>query len=135
MNMIMQRLKIGIATASFLLLLLHHSATAQTQGADTLTSQISSGPAVTYTIQQCIDSALNNNLNVKTADFTARTAEVSRLQQIGNMLPTLNALGQFYNAGGKSVNSYTNQYVNLNYNQGYGQITGSVTIFNGFSLQ
>jgi len=76
MNMIMQRLKIGIATASFLLLLLHHSATAQTQGADTLTSQISSGPAVTYTIQQCIDSALNNNLNVKTADFTARTAEV-----------------------------------------------------------
>jgi outer membrane protein len=134
MNMIMQRRKIWTATASALLLVLQYSATAQTQSADSLISEISSGPAVTYTIQQCIDSALRNNSSVKALDFTARSAEVARLQQIGNMIPTLSGLGQYYNSGGRSLNTYTYQYLNESYTQGYGQITGSVILFNGFSL-
>jgi outer membrane protein len=135
MNMIMQRPKIGIATASFLLLLLQHSATAQTQGADSLISEISSGPAVTYTIQQCIDSALSNNANVKGAEFTARTAKNALLGQIGTALPYLSGYAQFLNNGGRSVNTVTYTYITENYNQGYGQIYGNWTIFNGFSIQ
>jgi outer membrane protein len=134
MNMIMQRPKIRIATASFLLLFLHHSATAQTQGADSLISEISSGPAVTYTIQQCIDSALMNNAAVKASEFIARGAQVARLQQLGNMLPTLTGSAQYGNSGGKTVNQVTYQYVTENYNQGFGQFTGSWALFNGFSL-
>ncbi|HET6255599.1 MAG TPA: TolC family protein [Puia sp.] len=130
----MQRLRILSATASALLLFLHHSATAQNQTADSLISEISSGPSVTYTVQQCIDSALRNNATVKLADFTARSAQVARLQQIGNMIPTLSGLAQYYNSGGKSINTFTNQYVTQNYNQGYGQVTGSVILFNGLSL-
>jgi outer membrane protein len=116
------------------MLFLYHSATAQTQNADSLISEVSSGPAVTYTIQQCIDSALRNNSSVKGAEFIARTAQVARLQQIGNMLPTLSGFADYYNSGGKSINTFTNQYVTQNYNQGYGQITGQWTLFNGFSL-
>jgi outer membrane protein len=134
MNMIMKRPKIGIATASFLLLLLQHSATAQTQGADSLISEISSGPAITYTIQQCIDSALRNNLTVKSAEFVARSANVALLQQIGIALPTFSGAAEYQNSGGKSVNPVTYSYVTENFNQGYGQITGSVPIFNGFSI-
>ena len=132
--MTMQRPLIGIATASFLLLLLQHSATAQTQGADSLTSQISSGPAVTYTIQQCIDSAIRNNANVKATEFIARTAQANLLGQIGTALPTLNGYGQFINNGGRSVNTVTYTYVTENYNQGYGQVYGNWTLFNGFSI-
>jgi outer membrane protein len=134
MNMIMQRPKIGIVTALALLLFLQHSATAQTQGADSLISEISSGPAVTYTIQQCIDSALKNSLNVKTSEFTARSAQVAYLGQIGTMLPTIIGSAQFQNSGGKSVNQATYQYVTENFNQGYGQVQGSVPLFNGFSI-
>lgn len=130
----MQRLKIRIATASFLLLFLHHSATAQTQGANSLISEISSGPAVTYTIQQCIDSSLKNNLTVKTAEFAARSAKVSLLQQIGIALPTFSGAAEYQNSGGKSVNPVTYSYITENFNQGYGQVTGSVPIFNGFSI-
>lgn len=121
-------------TASALALLLNLSATAQNQTADTLTSQVSSGPAVTYSIQQCIDSALQNNANVKSYEFIARSAQVARLQQIGNMLPSLSASGQYYSSGGKSINTFTNQYVNQSYTQGYGQATGNLILFNGFSL-
>jgi outer membrane protein len=129
--MIMQRRTLSIA--AFFFLLLHQSATAQ--NADSLTSQISSGPAVTYSIQQCIDSALKNNLTVKSSEFTARLAEVTRLQQIGNALPTLSASAQYYNTGGKSVNQSTYTYVTENYNQAYGSLNGSVILFNGFSIQ
>jgi len=134
MNMTMQRPKIGLATVSFLLLLLQHSATAQTQGADSLISEISSGPAVTYTIQQCIDSALKNNPNVKTFEFTERTAKANYIAQIGTMLPTLYGTANYLNNGGKSINNFTNQYVTENYNQGQGQLYGGLPLWNGFSI-
>jgi outer membrane protein len=133
MNMIMQRRHLTIAALFFLLL--HYSATAQTQGADSLISEISSGPAVTYTIQQCIDSALSNNANVKGAEFTARLAKNALLGQYGTALPYLTGYGQFLNNGGRSVNTVTYTYITENYNQGYGQIYGNWTIFNGFSIQ
>src|ERR1700744_4259321 len=134
MNKNLQRLKIGTATAFFFLLFLPHSVTAQTQNADSLISQLSSGPTVVYTIQQCIDSALKNNANIRLADFTAQTAKNGRLQQIGNMLPTFSGYASMYNSGGKSINTFTNQYTNQNYNQANGYLQGSWTIFNGFSL-
>ena len=128
----MQRRKLLLAAAAFPLLL-HHSATAQ--NIDSLTSQNSSGPAVVYSIQQCIDSALKNNPTVKTSEFTERTAKVQYIQQVGNMLPTLSAYGQYLNNGGRSVNTVTYTYVTANYNQGYGQIQGAIPLWNGGSIQ
>jgi len=133
MNMIMQRRHLTIAAVFFLLL--HYSATAQNQGADSLISEISSGPAVTYTIQQCIDSALSNNANVKGAEFTARLAKNAVLGQIGTALPYVSGYAQFLNNGGRSVNTVTYTYITENYNQGYGTLSGNWTIFNGFSIQ
>jgi outer membrane protein len=130
--MIMQRRTLSIAAA---IILLHHSVTAQTQGADSLISEISSGPAVVYTIQQCIDSALSNNATVKLSEFTARTAQNAYIQQIGNMLPGLQGNGAFYNNGGKSVNPVTYSYITENFNQAQAQLSGSITLFNGFSLR
>jgi outer membrane protein len=130
--MIMQRRTLSIAAALFLLL--HHSATAQNQNADSLISQISSGPTVTYTIQQCIDSAINNNPNVKTFEFTEKTAKANYIGQIGTMLPTLYGTANYLNNSGKSVNNFTNQYVTETYDQGQGQLYGGVPIWNGFSI-
>jgi outer membrane protein len=130
----MQRPTIWTAAASAFLLFLQHSATAQIQNADSLISEISSGPTVTYTIQQCLDSALKNNSSVKMAEFTARTAQNTYIQSIGSMLPNLTANGFFYNNGGKSVNPVTYTYINENFNQAGAQVQGSWTLFNGFAL-
>jgi len=138
--MTMKRRTLSI-TAAFFLLFLYHSATAQTsdslagQRADSLTVQSSTAQPVVFNVQQCIDSALKNNALVKTAEFTARTAQVGYLQQIGNMLPTLGGYAQYLNNGGKSVNTVTYTYVTENYNQGYGQLTGSLILWNGGSIQ
>jgi outer membrane protein len=138
--MIMQRRKLMSAAVAFLLLV-QYSATAQstdslhTQNADSLITQNSSGPATVYSIQQCIDSALKYNSLVKTADFTAQTARVNYLQQIGNMLPTLYGTANYLNNGGKSIDNYTNTYVTENYNQGTAQAYGSILLWNGGSIQ
>jgi outer membrane protein TolC len=137
--MTMQRRTLSI-TAAFFLLFLYHSATAQNTAppagtsADSLISQVSSGPAVLYNIQQCIDSALKNNPNVKTFEFTERTAKANYMGQIGTMLPTLYGTANYLNNGGKSINNFTNQYVTENYNQGTGQLYGGLTLWNGFSI-
>jgi outer membrane protein len=130
----MQFRKILSSAAPVLLLFLQYSATAQTQGADSLISEISSGPAVTYTIQQCIDSAIRNNPNVKSYEFIERTAKTNYIGQIGNMLPTLYGTANYLNNGGKSINNFTNQYVTENYNQGQGQLYGGLPLWNGFSI-
>jgi outer membrane protein len=135
--MIMQRRTLTITAAFFLLF---YSATAQnnginrSEGPDSLITQYSNLPAVTYTPQQCVDSAIKNNPNVETFDFTARLGKTARLQQIGNMLPTLGGYGSFGNVGGKSVDVTTYTYINQNYNQGYYQLSGSWTLWNGGSL-
>jgi outer membrane protein len=131
--MIMQRRKLMLAAAAFLLLV-QYSATAQNQSADSLISQISSGPATIYNIQQCIDSGLKNNANVKTFEFVERTARVNYVGQIGTMLPTLYGTANYLNNGGKSINNFTNQYVTENYNQGTGQLYGGLVLWNGFSI-
>jgi outer membrane protein len=136
--MIMQRRTLTITAAFFLLF--YYSATAQTsdtlagQRADSLTSEVSSGPAVIYSPQQCVDSAIRNNLTVKTYDFTARTAKTARLQQYGNMLPTLSGYGNYYNAGGKSLDQANYTYINESQREGYYQLQGSFTLWNGGSL-
>jgi outer membrane protein len=132
MYMNMQRRHLTIAAV--FLLMLHYSATAQNQSPDSLITQISNGPAVIYTPQQCVDSAIKNNFGVKGFDFTAQLAKTARLQQFGNMLPTLNGYGSFQNIGGKSVDYTTYQYVNQNYNQGYYQLQGQWILWNGGSL-
>ena len=130
--MIMQRRTLSIAAAFFLLL--HHSATAQNQNADSLISQISSGPAVTYSIQQCIDSALKNNPAVKQAEIISLQARITRLQYIGIAVPTLSGYGSYGRVNGHSVNYNTGTYVNADYNQGYGQLTGQFNLWNAGSI-
>ncbi len=132
MYMIMQRRHLTIAAV--FLLMLHYSATAQNQNTDSLITQVSNGPAVIYTPQQCVDSAIKNNFGVKGFDFTAQLAKISRLQQVGNMLPSLSGYGSYQNIGGKSLDYTTYTYSNQNYNEGYYQLSGQWILWNGGSL-
>lgn len=127
----MQRRTLSI-TAAFFLLFSYHSATAQ--NADSLTSEVSSGPPVVYNIQQCIDSALKNNPIVKQAEITALQARITRLGYIGIAVPTLSGYANYYRTDGHSVNYNTGTYVNEDYNQGYGQLTGSFNLWNAGSI-
>lgn len=120
----MQRGKSGLA-AVFFLFLLQHKASAQ----------VATDSGTVYTLQQCVDSALKNNLTVNQADFTMRGARLTARQQWATMLPTISANAQYGSNAGKSINNFTNTYVNQQYGSGAAQIVGNWLIFNAFSIQ
>ncbi len=88
-----------------------------------------------FTLQQCIDTALAKNIQVKQNKLLVETAEVTWKQAKQNLLPDLNAnLNHGLNQG-RSIDPFTNTYVNQSINYaGYGLNSG-VVLFNGMNLQ
>lgn len=88
-----------------------------------------------YTLQQCIDTALKNNIDVRQNRLLADAAKVNLKQSRENMLPDLNAsLNHGINTG-RSIDPYTNTYVDQSVRYAsYGASSG-ITVFNGLSIQ
>jgi outer membrane protein len=87
------------------------------------------------TLKQCVDAALNNNLQVRQTDIQAQTAGVNVKQAKGNLLPDL--FGNF-NHGmneGRSIDPFTNSYVNQQINFANYSLSSSVVLFNGLQLR
>lgn len=87
-----------------------------------------------YTLEQCVDSALARNPDVKAARFSMETGKVYRDQAKAAMLPSLsgNVSRSIYN--GKSVNPYTNEYVNQQYTADNYGLNASIVLWHGSSI-
>ena len=89
-----------------------------------------------WTLQQCVDTALANNRNVKQQGLTRKTKEIAYNQARNNLLPNLNAgIGQNFGFGRVLGNNNTylsgtaaSQSTNFS-------ISGEVTLYNGFKLR
>lgn len=88
-----------------------------------------------YTLQQCIDKALDNNLQVTMAQNQLGRDEISRQQARLNMLPDLNASVNHGWYFGRSIDKTTNGYVDRSFYSGSYNVSGGVTIFQGLALQ
>jgi outer membrane protein len=84
-----------------------------------------------WTLQQCIEHALKNNIQVKQAELSTRQAAISLNQGKANLLPNLNGQFQnFYNVG-RTIDRFTNQFANATV-QSMNLFVGSqLTLFNG----
>ena len=99
-----------------------------------LTASITGG-AQTYTLQQCIDTALANNIGVKQSDLQKQTAQVNLNQSRLNVLPYVNAgiSHDLYN--GRSIDPSSNGYVNQKLGSANYQLNSGFVLFNGGNLQ
>lgn len=94
-----------------------------------------SAQATRYSLQQCIDTALAKNIQVKQNALLTQTAEINWKQAKANLLPDLNATANHGINQGRSIDPFTNTYVNQSINYaGYGAASG-VVLFNGMNLQ
>lgn len=87
-----------------------------------------------YTLDDCIALALENNLNLKSTELVANSADVNLKQTKANLLPTLNGN---YNIGvnnGRSIDPFTNRFINQELTFSNANLTLDATIFNGFRL-
>lgn len=91
-------------------------------------------PEKSFTLNQCIALALENNLNLKSTELNANSAEINFKQSKANLLPTLNGN---YNIGvnnGRSIDPFTNNYINQELTFSNANLNLDATIFNGFRL-
>lgn len=90
-----------------------------------------------WTLQRCVDYAVENNVQLKQSLVQVRTNENNLKQSKFAQLPSLNASGNYnVNGGGLSINPFTNSTVN---NQTFGaqsySLSSNVTVFNGLQTR
>lgn len=86
-----------------------------------------------WSLKQCIDYALKNNIQIKQNLLNERIAELTLLQNKAQVLPNLN--GNAYNSynNGKKVDPFTNTFVSGDWtlSQNF-SLTAGITLFGGF---
>ncbi len=91
--------------------------------------------AQTLTLKQCINQAVNNNIQVKQSGLSVENAEVNLSQAKSNLLPDLNGNYSYGFNQGRSVDPITNSYINQQlYSSGFG-VNSGVIIYNGLRLK
>ncbi len=86
----------------------------------------------TMTLEQCIDYALKNNIQIKQSELNTELSKVTLTQSKAELLPSLNAnASHTYNIG-RTVDRFTNQFADAQVlSQNFGLST-DVNLFSGF---
>jgi outer membrane protein len=85
----------------------------------------------TWTLQECIQYALDNNISVKLSELDIDAAEVERLSAVGNFVPTINASSSVSENTGLSFNPVTNNAQTTTFLSATGRINVGYTLFDG----
>jgi outer membrane protein len=88
-----------------------------------------------WTLQQCIDTALKNNIELRQSRLQNDAASVRYKQSKSNLLPNINGSISHGINQGRSIDPFTNSYVNQNISYANYGIGGDLPLFNGFSLR
>jgi outer membrane protein len=95
----------------------------------------SSAQSGKYTLDQCIEIALKNNIQVKQSGLQVQAAEVAYKQSKANLLPDLNGSITHGVNQGRSIDPFTNAYVDQKINYASYGIGSGLVLFNGLSQQ
>ena len=88
-----------------------------------------------WTLEECVQYAVDNNLNLKQNSNNEELAEIGLRQNRLDLYPSLNAsLGENFNFG-RSVDPTTNSFENQSINSFNLSASSGVTVFQGFTKQ
>ncbi|MTI21981.1 TolC family protein [Fulvivirga sp. RKSG066] len=86
-----------------------------------------------WTLQECIDYALKNNISVKRSDLSVVQNQAAYNQSKADLLPSLNARATHAYNFGQNVNPVTNLITDLDSRTNTFGLSANVTLFNGFA--
>ena len=84
-----------------------------------------------WTLEECIDYALENNISIKLSELDLENTEIDRSDAFGNFLPDLNGQIRATSSTGLSFDPTTQNPVTTTIRTGTGDLTSFVNIFNG----
>jgi len=87
-----------------------------------------------YSLEDCISIALENNIDLKSTNLLANSANVNYQQSKADFLPSLNGNFNLGVNNGRSIDPFTNAYINQELTFSNLGLSLDMTIFNGFRL-
>lgn len=89
---------------------------------------------IKWTLQECINYALTNNIQVKKTVLDNQSSEINYTQQKYNRLPSVSANGNFSFSNGNSIDPITSNFINQSIvSNSYG-VSGQLPIYQGNRL-
>lgn len=118
-------------------LLLFSSLTVSVAQTGVLSPGRSETPATTgrLGLQQCIDIARQNNIQIKQGQLTVSNSDLQLRQSRLNLLPSTQFQANQGLNGGRSINPQSNQFVQRSITSGSYQLNASATLYNGMVLR
>ncbi|WP_282040795.1 TolC family protein [Winogradskyella flava] len=87
-----------------------------------------------YSLDDCISIALENNLDLKSTELRAGSAKVNHQQSKANLLPSINGNFNLGVNDGRSIDPFTNDFINQELTFSNMGLSLDMTVFNGFRL-
>ncbi len=84
-----------------------------------------------WTLQECVEHALENNISVKQSQLDVDFAELAERDALGNFIPSLNINSNLANSSGLTINPTTNQFQTTRFTSFSGSATTALTLFDG----
>lgn len=94
----------------------------------------SSSAQSSWTLEKCIEHALENNIRVKQTALQVESAKRNKDQAFADMFPSLNASSGFNVNFGRTIDPGSNQFITESVNSNNFWLGSNVTLFNGLRL-
>lgn len=85
-----------------------------------------------WTLEECVDYAIEHNLQVKNTAYNNESSKESYRQSIRNLLPSINGSTDYTIRYGRSADPQTNDYVNTEFFSNNYSLNASLDVFRGF---
>ena len=86
-----------------------------------------------WTLEECVDYAIKNNISIKQSELDLKTSSVDKLEAVGGFLPTLSGNANYSVNTGASINPVTNQFQNQTFKSFSASANSSIVLFNGLA--
>lgn len=93
------------------------------------------GQNVKLTLNESIETALKNNIDVKQKELQKQNAGINYRQARNNMLPVVQSQYNYGINNGRSIDPFTNGYIDQQLKSSDMSVQASLPLFNGFQLK
>ncbi len=100
-----------------------------------LTANVCAYGQKVWTLQDCVNYALDHNISVKQSELSVEVNRIDIRQNQATMFPSLNASASNTYNFGRSVDPFSYTFTNQEIRSANASLNGNLTIFNGFQLR
>ncbi|HRO47477.1 TolC family protein [Agriterribacter sp.] len=88
-----------------------------------------------FSLQQCVEIALNNNIPVKQNELLLQSARADWQKAKANLLPDVNGNWGYGWNQGRAIDPFTNSYIDQRFSSSGAGLSAGLTLFGGLQLQ